>query len=211
MASPARAEIRAANNLAAAGDHDGALRLLDGLDAEGRADATARYVRAVVLRRRAGGLPEATDLFRGLAAGACAAASAGDRARAQAQLAKCHADALRNLDATGSADAAGGLAASFEALAVAAEADGAAGVARDALHRAGVASSRRGDWARARESLSAAAARGPGDAALQHNLGECARELGDYDAAAASCVEISHWFGGSPPNFRTLYLSLIHI
>ena len=29
--------------------------------------------------------------------------------------------------------------------------------------------------------------------------------------AVAGCVEIDHWFGGSPPNFRTLYLDQIEI
>ena len=32
-----------------------------------------------------------------------------------------------------------------------------------------------------------------------------------YDRAAATCVEINHWFGGSPPNFRTLYLGQIEV
>ena len=30
-------------------------------------------------------------------------------------------------------------------------------------------------------------------------------------AAALACVEINHWFGGSPPNFRTLYLGQIDV
>ena len=29
--------------------------------------------------------------------------------------------------------------------------------------------------------------------------------------AVATCVEINHWFGGSPPNFRTLYLDQIEV
>ena len=29
--------------------------------------------------------------------------------------------------------------------------------------------------------------------------------------AVRTCVEINHWFGGSPPNFRTLYLSQIEV
>ena len=30
-------------------------------------------------------------------------------------------------------------------------------------------------------------------------------------ALVAACVEINHWFGGSPPNFRTLYLNQIEV
>jgi hypothetical protein len=30
-------------------------------------------------------------------------------------------------------------------------------------------------------------------------------------AFVAACVEINHWFGGSPPNFRTLYLNQIEV
>jgi len=30
-------------------------------------------------------------------------------------------------------------------------------------------------------------------------------------AHVADCVEINHWFGGSPPNFRTLYLNQIEV
>ena len=28
---------------------------------------------------------------------------------------------------------------------------------------------------------------------------------------APFCVEINHWFGGPPPNFRTLYLNQIEV
>ena len=34
---------------------------------------------------------------------------------------------------------------------------------------------------------------------------------GPGETAAEGCVEINHWFGGSPPNFRTLYLDQIDV
>ena len=53
---------------------------------------------------------------------------------------------------------------------------------------------------------------------------EAMNQLGDFyrfgrvDASgrknpnkAANCVEINRWFGGSPPNFRTLYLGQIEV
>jgi len=44
---------------------------------------------------------------------------------------------------------------------------------------------------------------------------ECTEELPGFDAGegtrATFCVEINHWFGGSPPNFRTLYLNQIAV
>ena len=43
------------------------------------------------------------------------------------------------------------------------------------------------------------------DLLLQHDL----RIYGEI--VVADCVEINHWFGGSPPNFRTLYLNQIEV
>ena len=39
----------------------------------------------------------------------------------------------------------------------------------------------------------------------------CAKASCDGAYYAALCVEINHWFGGSPPNFRTLYLDRIEV